>query len=126
MKNRITIINYFAVFVWCSLIFLLSNSPKITTVDSQVIDFALKKIAHFIEYFILGILTYRATNNILVSIGFCVLYAISDEFHQSFIPGREPRVRDVIIDSFGSITAVIIWKNLSQNLKKIQKKSAKN
>lgn len=122
MKNSKKLTNYLAVLVWCGLIFILSNSPRITTVDSQVIDFALKKIAHFIEYFILGMLTYRATNNILISISFCILFAVSDEFHQSFIPGREPRVRDVIIDSFGSITAIIIWNNLSQNLKKIQKK----
>ncbi len=122
MKNSKKLTNYLAVLVWCGLIFILSNSPRITTVDSQIVDFALKKIAHFIEYFILGMLTYRATNNILISISFCILFAVSDEFHQSFIPGREPRVRDVIIDSFGSITAIIIWNNLSQNLKKIQKK----
>lgn len=122
MKNSKKLTNYLAVLVWCGLIFILSNSPRITTVDLQIVDFALKKIAHFIEYFILGMLTYRATNNILISISFCILFAVSDEFHQSFIPGREPRVRDVIIDSFGSITAIIIWNNLSQNLKKIQKK----
>ncbi len=105
---------YFPVIVWCGLIFALSNRSTISTAESYAIDFAIKKLAHFIEYFILGVFVYRATKNIWISILFCITYAISDEFHQSFIPGREPRGRDVIIDSLGSITAVIAWNKLSQ------------
>ncbi len=113
---------YIPVIIWCSVIFSLSNRPTISTVDSYAIDFALKKLAHFIEYFILGVLVYRATKNVWISIGFCIAYAVSDEFHQSFIPGREPRGRDVIIDSFGSITAVITWKKLFLKTKLTLKK----
>ncbi len=117
-----TIFLYVPVIIWCGLIFAVSNRPTISTVDSYAIDFALKKLAHFIEYFILGVLVYRATKNIWISIIFCITYAISDEFHQSFIPGREPRGRDVIIDSLGSITAVITWNKLSQKIKSKLKK----
>jgi VanZ family protein len=39
------------------------------------------------------------------------LYAISDELHQSFVPGRTPSIGDVLIDGCGIILAVLIYKN---------------
>lgn len=43
---------------------------------------------------------------------FCLLYAISDEFHQSFIPGREPDFFDIVADMFGAVTVSLVyaWK----------------
>ncbi len=80
----------------------------------QSSDFILKKLAHFSEYFILNFLISRAliktTNlslkkSLVLAFVVSVLYAVSDEYHQSFVPGREPRIRDIIIDSFGALTA---------------------
>lgn len=81
-----------------------------------------RKYAHFVLYTILGILT-----GLLFSAGkrrwsalpawiLCVLYAISDEYHQTFVSGRSGEVRDVLIDSAGAllgITAVMLtgWLN---------------
>jgi len=100
--------------IWMLVIFAFSSLT--TQPVSQVYwrEFLLKKSAHFIEYFILFILTYRAFLNSGVkkerttyfSLIFCILYAISDEFHQSFTPGREPKIRDVLIDGGGSISAM--------------------
>ena len=39
----------------------------------------------------------------------CVLYAASDEIHQIFVPGRSCRVMDILLDSFGSISGIIIY-----------------
>ena len=102
----------------CKLIpFELSESGINTLV------FIIRKMAHFTEYAILGILYFstiycfsmykRNQENIhkakewsgfktvLMAAVLCMLYAISDEFHQSFSDGRSPAVRDVIIDTFG-------------------------
>lgn len=112
MKISGSIINYLAVFVWGSVIFWFSNHAKISTVESYAVDFFFKKTAHLVEYAILTVLIFRATKNIKLSIILSILYAASDEFHQSFIPGREPRVRDVIIDATGSIIGVVLWSKL--------------
>jgi len=87
-------------------------------IDEDKFDYLIRKLAHFTEYMILGILVYMASskNNIprnntaLWCIIFCALYAISDEVHQAFVPGRGPRVLDVIIDTAGSITGILMTK----------------
>lgn len=43
-----------------------------------------------------------------LALGICILYAISDEFHQLFVPGRGGQIRDVLIDSTGAIVGVAI------------------
>lgn len=102
------------VVLFMVLIFYLSSQPSINTNLDQNNDFLLKKFAHFCEYFILSFLICRALLNttkislkksLLFAFLASVVYAISDEYHQSFVPGREPRIRDIIIDSFGALTA---------------------
>lgn len=71
----------------------------------------IRKNAHFFVYLILGILTSVAVRKFGVvgvrTMGLvlmiCVLYAMSDEFHQAFVPGRGPQIKDVLIDSAGAV-----------------------
>lgn len=74
----------------------------------------LRKNAHFFAYLVLGALVANGLRSIGV-IGYraivfalliCVLYAISDEVHQLFVPGRGGQVKDVIIDSAGAIVGI--------------------
>jgi VanZ family protein len=51
----------------------------------------------------------------------CVLYAISDEIHQSFVPGRGPSIIDVFIDSTGAITGIILGKAYLLKKKRINR-----
>lgn len=86
----------------------LFNSPFINT-----ISFVVRKCAHMFSYFVLAILSYRAL--ILVReerIWFdtsllCVGYAIFDEIHQLFVPGRAGMFQDVLIDSLGMLIAFL-------------------
>jgi VanZ family protein len=102
------------VAAWCSVIFLLSHIPGLKT-DLGFMDFVLRKTAHVVEYAVLFLLTYRALYEsgagrkkaYIISAVFSVLYAASDEFHQSFVPGRGPSVADVGIDSFGVLAAYL-------------------
>lgn len=79
--------------------------------------FIVRKTAHFSEYFVLGILGFLVANTyqkykfsvrILSAIVFCVLYAVSDEAHQFFVPGRACRFFDVCIDTAGSVAAIAL------------------
>ncbi len=87
----------------------------------------IRKIAHFSIYLILAIVTLNllkqytklSKRQIIMALIFCLLYAISDEFHQSFIGGRSPEVTDVLIDFAGSIIgSLIYWYFLDKFIKK--------
>jgi VanZ family protein len=105
---------WLAVGAWMALIFILSAQSKLPSPDDPWLDFLFKKSAHFAAYAILAFLFWRA-----LPIGrrvwiwswlLTVLYACSDEIHQSFVENRHPAVRDVIIDACGAVTALlIIW-----------------
>ncbi len=76
----------------------------------------IRKCAHFTEYAILGITAVIAfysariskLKNAILPLAVSVLYAASDEFHQMFVAGRGPSPRDVLIDSFGALTGIVI------------------
>lgn len=112
---------WFPPIIWAGLIFYMSSRSNIHTVDVYWQDFVIKKIAHFTEYFIFTVLVYRALSNttnlskkksLVISFIITVVYAVSDELHQSFIPGREPRVRDVFIDASGSAFALFMFDKM--------------
>ena len=76
----------------------------------------IRKIAHFSIYAVVGFLlmgllsTYKIKNKWKIAITMIVgiLYAIPDEFHQSFSPGRTPKLTDVYIDTLGVILGTLI------------------
>ncbi|MGM8365240.1 VanZ family protein [Virgibacillus sp. W0181] len=85
-----------------------------SNIDIEHLHHVIRKNAHFFAYFVLGWLIIYAWRNsgidelrsVVFAICLCVLYAISDEIHQLFVPGRSGEVRDVFIDSAGSVTGV--------------------
>ncbi|MBU0548684.1 MAG: VanZ family protein [Candidatus Omnitrophica bacterium] len=100
---------WFPVVTWAVFIFYLSGIPNLKT--GLEFDFVLRKISHVVEYLILVFLLYRAFagsfDNIntarlfIYSAVLSFLYAISDELHQSFVPGRNCSIQDVLIDAMG-------------------------
>ena len=80
------------------------------------IEHIIRKLAHFSLYTVVGILmmSLMSTYNIEqikrygISLGVGMIYAISDEIHQSFIPDRTPAVGDVFIDTCGVIFGIIL------------------
>lgn len=84
---------------------------------TYIATFIVRKTAHFLEYFILGVLGFLVANTYqkykfsvrtLSAIVFCVLYAVSDEVHQFFVPGRACRFLDICIDAVGSVAAIAL------------------
>ena len=75
----------------------------------ETLGFLVRKGAHMTEYAVLALLSFYALRAhierggaLLWSFGIAVLYAISDEIHQLFVPGRTGSPRDVIIDALGA------------------------
>lgn len=117
------------VILWAFVIFLFSSMPTTPVSQIHLTDFFVKKSAHIIEYGVLTTLLFRAllASGInkkkagLYSIIFAVLYGMSDEFHQSFTPGRDPKLRDVFFDTIGAVSSVyIIWNLLPKAPKKLK------
>jgi VanZ family protein len=83
----------------------------------ELVHYAIRKCAHFAEYFILSLLILRGIRAgrketrlawALLAILVVVAYASLDEFHQSFVPGRTAAVGDVLIDASGGVAAQLL------------------
>ena len=107
------------VVLWCGLIFIMSSMPTLPKVGFIWWDFLMKKSAHIIEYGILYFLLWRAlkgnTKRYLISLILGLLYAISDEYHQSFVMGRTAMARDVGFDLLGMLIALYWLKKKVKN-----------
>ncbi len=105
-----------ALVVWMAIIFTFSSIPDLRSGLQPMWDLVLRKFAHAGEYAILGWLAYHALRMSGVPRGraavyavlFGVLYAASDEFHQTFVPGRHGAVIDVTLDSFGVMFGAMV------------------
>lgn len=79
-------------------------------------SFPVRKLAHFTLYAVLGMLSFIAlvTYNLplwakcVMSQAVSSVYAVTDEFHQTFIDGRSGEIRDVLIDSGGALTGIAL------------------
>jgi VanZ family protein len=93
------------------IIFFFSSLPSTSVPDFGKFEFSVKKGGHALGYLLLG----RAwlygiqprKKAPWLAWGMCILYAITDEIHQSFVPGRAPRVLDVGIDALGSVLGLL-------------------
>ncbi len=97
------------VLAWAGLIFALSSVPDLGT-GLGGWDLVLRKLAHAGEFAVLGALLLRATERAGVAFGLGALYAVSDELHQMFVPGRMGSPLDVAIDMVGVAFGVLLWQ----------------
>jgi VanZ family protein len=96
---------------WAALIFALSSVPDLGTALGGW-DTVLRKLAHMAEYAVLGALLQRATGRAGIALALGVAYAVSDEIHQTFVPGRAGAPLDVAIDTAGVLLGVLLWLRL--------------
>jgi VanZ family protein len=90
----------------------LKFMPQFAALTVETVDLVVRKTAHLSEYFIFGILLTHlfkkrsglsTSSQIIWAIALGIIYAISDEFHQSFVPSRTPSAGDVVIDTIGFV-----------------------
>jgi VanZ family protein len=100
--------------------FLLWLDPHMSYRTIEMVHILIRKMGHIIEYAVLAILLWRAFRRgthgqvnlsilfMIVSVA-CSLFAIGDEWHQSFVPSRTPSARDVLIDLAGALIGIAIY-----------------
>ncbi|MGN1345923.1 MAG: VanZ family protein [Eubacteriales bacterium] len=95
----------------------------------------VRKTAHFCIFGMLGLLVTSAVSscglclrkNAWISLGICAAYAVSDEIHQAFVPGRACMVRDMLLDTCGAACGIAVVSLLIYAANKHQsKKHAKH
>lgn len=95
-----------------------SLSPEQKMEIAVNIEYYVRKTAHFTVFAALGLSLITAIKSnfgvrnkkaIFLTEAICILYAVSDEFHQSFVGGRTMKFTDVLIDSAGALTGIILF-----------------
>lgn len=93
--------------------------------DISSFNHIVRKNAHFMAYLLLGILVLNALRrsglyghkSIILALLICILYAISDEAHQLFVPGRGGQLKDVIIDSAGAGVGIGVYLMILKHIR---------
>lgn len=106
IKNKY--IRLLPALLWMWLIFYFSSGPTTAVVGTSLQRFIILKSFHVIEYSTLYLLLTLGKISPRTSIVISYIYALADEFHQSFVPGRSALLRDTFIDLFGIMLAYII------------------
>lgn len=105
-------------------------SEKTVMTITEMLTFYFRKFAHFFIYTVFSVTMFSFIRRFrikkismpFISSAICILYAISDEIHQYFVPGRSCEARDVFIDSCGILTGLVIIyliKRIKLKLKKV-------
>ena len=99
--------------VYLFLIYYISSQPQVGWATPYP-----DKLLHVSEYLVLAVLLARALNNgirrpvaaprLLLTWSLCVAYAVTDEIHQMFVPGRSPDVRDAVADACGAALGLLM------------------
>ena len=144
MKIFNKVIRWTLVVLWMIVIFYLSHQPATESsglsgdltemiirnierfssleIDIDLFHHMIRKNAHFFAYFILSILNLNALKwsgfsgykCIGMALIISVIYAISDEVHQLYIPGRSGEVKDVFIDTSGALVGILVYLGIGK------------
>jgi len=136
-QQRTLIANWGPVIVWAAMIFYFSTEsfsssqtsrffgpvlewviPGLSPLQFEIFHFTIRKLGHWTEYFIFAFVVFRALRrefrsysslrHSALTVIIIFLYAVSDELHQAFVPSRSASFSDVLLDSFGGLSA-IVW-----------------
>lgn len=146
-KRGVVFLSWFFVALWMLFIYLLSaqvgeQSSELSggfvefvgvfvrvfspNASDETIHVLVRKFAHMTEYAILAILLINALRQHIskkqliyfISFGVASLYAVTDEIHQVFVPGRTGSLMDVLIDSIGVILGITFFELFVQVFKR--------
>jgi VanZ family protein len=107
------------------LIFLLSAQSDLPGRPSHWLLEVASNVGHFLGYALLAFWLWRALRHnptaspgqgvrlcvFLLAFVIAVLYGVSDEYHQSFVPRRDPSPLDLLVDALGAATALgVLWR----------------
>lgn len=119
---------WFPPIIWMSIIFFLSSRPTAPVSEDYSLNFMFYKTIHLIVYAFLYFLLFRlfyflenkkkpSTRTFIIPMIIAIAYGASDEYHQTLVPTREGRLRDVFIDTLG---IVLMFKYTKYNLGRLK------
>ena len=113
MPLPLTLRLWVPVVLWAAVIFAFSAVPDLGT-GLGTWDLVLRKLAHTAEFAVLGALLMRAVRQELPALALGISYAVSDEIHQRFVPGRVGSPLDVVIVAAGVAVGVLLWRRVAR------------
>lgn len=102
------VLRWLPLMAWMAAIFIFSHQPKGTIPNYGDLDFLVKKSGHLIGYGVLAILARRAGFTMTASLAFVLAFALSDELHQRYVPGRTGSLEDMLIDLLGATVGLLV------------------
>jgi len=114
MESTKRVFQYWLPFLSYSLLIIfLSHRPQIEILPITPND----KILHFCEYFVYAfflrrlLILYKIPSVLVWTMGLSIVWGITDELHQFFIPGRDCSIWDVLLDGIGAGTLCFLMRN---------------
>lgn len=109
-------VRWVLVIAWMGLIFYLSSRSDLPTPNGLSAEVEAI-LGHLTMYAVLAALVANAladsgissVRRLIYAFVFAVLYGVSDELHQSFVPGRNPDIFDLMVDGVGACLGLIAW-----------------
>jgi VanZ family protein len=109
--------DFITLFIWKTFAYI--TGYNVSPAQEAATTFVIRKLAHITEYLLLSLSYYYAISKTsgfsknfkkiyFISFILSLLYAVSDEFHQTFIPGRVGTYKDVLIDSIGILLSYFL------------------
>jgi len=115
-EARSRLLRWLPAVAWMVVIFVLSSRSGLRLTEDAAVDKPFRIVAHLATFALLGALLLHALSGraaptlrtALGAVALTLLYAISDELHQAFVPGRMGRAQDVGVDLVGAVIGVAI------------------
>ncbi|RPJ22933.1 MAG: VanZ family protein [Chloroflexi bacterium] len=102
-----------------AVIFIFSAHPSSELPGFGIWDYMVKKGGHALGYGLLALAYWRGfgqeRGKKLPAWGLAICYAITDEVHQAFVPGRNPSGLDVLLfDNLGALLGLLVWEHIAK------------
>jgi hypothetical protein len=112
--------DFMPLIVWMTIIFLFSSRSTLVKIENEPGEKFVYKMAHMLAYAGLAWLWWRALapkrqvswSNLLLAFGLAVLYGVTDEIHQRFVPGRHGQPADVFFDAAGAWAMILLIRRV--------------
>lgn len=112
--------DFLPLILWMTIIFLFSDQSTLVKIENEAGEKFVYKMAHMLAYAGLAWLWWRALapgrqvswSNLLLAFGLAVLYGITDEIHQRFVPGRHGQPADVFFDAAGAWAMILLIRRV--------------
>jgi VanZ family protein len=122
LRQRPWLYLWLPLVAWMGLIFYLSAQPDLPHPEVGLLDTLFGSGAHAFVFGVLAVLWARVLGKrdhaLLIAFALTMLYALSDELHQAFVPGRTTDPWDLICDAIGAAVGLAAWAWLQKRRKR--------